>query len=833
MFTGKAGQPVAYIDDKITIEDKRHVWLGADIGLISFDPTDKSYTIYDQLNGKNIGSMQYVFVLNNRYLLVSTATQGLCVFDKQKKIFITAYKHVPGDPDGIASNNAGKIIQTKDGHIAIAIPGSGLDIISPFDNPFYKIFSMQEALAAGVTNEVNSIVSIDPETVWVVNNDNQIVSLNPKTGAIQSTPVLKKINVQTKNGIIGQLLKTSDDKVWICRNKNLMAVNLQSGLITDYSEYLKNIPQPDSSQRRNISGSISSIASPAPGKLLMTDRSSLYYIVYDNASFRINAIPSFDTLGSVSVRKIYYSSKDKKSIVLAEDGGRAVVLDNSKGQPKILVTPWMPGRINDVLDYRSKDTVLFCIEDGLFFFDMNTGAYSKIEKNTLLTNQLFSGYRLNDTYWLSTSEGLARVNANNFSTISFLPNTMAGMQPFAKNCVAAMPDNTILFGGGNGIVAIPPNIQKKTPGTLPVFISEIMVNERKYTETPDKIDKLSLPKDSNTIAIRYSVISFDEQLPQVEYRLSGIDKDWITDNTGQVRYTNLPHGEYNFEIRQAGMSEHGRQLSIIIRPGWYESWWFRIGFLLLLLAIAFVIVRQRMYNIRQRNMALKKEAELKQTQMMLEKRIAESEMAALRSQMNPHFIFNVLNSINRFILSNNGEEASKYLTGFSRLIRLVLENSNNAKVTLQKDIEALQLYIQMEMLRFTDRFDFSINISPDIDTLYTQVPPLLVQPYVENAIWHGLMHKTDPDNLVTINYSLQDDNLLKIEIQDNGVGRAAAAEYKSKSATHHKSFGMQITKDRIAIVNQVNNINVGVTIDDLYNEQGIACGTKVTLLIPV
>ncbi|MDR0791921.1 MAG: histidine kinase, partial [Chitinophagaceae bacterium] len=835
MFNGKNGQPAAYfINNKITVEDKRHVWLGADLGLILFDPTDKSYTIYNQLNGQKLGTVLHAFVLNSRYLLVSTATQGLCVFDKQKKTFIAAYRHIPGDPDGIASNNLGNIIQTKDGHIVVEVQELGLDIISSFNNPFYKIFSKQESEPAGITNTVKNILPIDPNTIWAVNYDNQIVSLNPTTGAIQPDLLLNKINAKIKNGDIGQLLKTPDGKVWICWEKNLMAVDLQLGLITDYSKYLKNIPQTGSSKRRNISGAISCIASPAPDKLLMTDKSSLYYITYGNTSFRVSAIPAFDTLGSATVIKIYYSPKNNKSIVLAEWGGRPVVIDNnSNGEPKVLMAPWLDTKANDVLDYEGKDTVVLCAEDGLFFFDMNTGNSSKIETNALLTNQIFSGNKLNDTYWLSTPDGLVQVNASNFSTGSFLPKTMAGMQSFVEGSTAAMPDGTVFFGGSNGIVAIPPGMQKKKPDSLPVLISEIMVNERKYSEMPDKIDRLSLPKDSNTLAIKYNIVSFNEQLPQLKYRLSGIDKNWVANNMGQVRYANLPFGKYNFEIKQEGMSEPGKQLSVVIRPGWYESWWFRTGALLLLLTIAFVIVRQQMNNIRQRNMTLKKEAELKQTQMMLEKRIAESEMAALRSQMNPHFIFNVLNSINRFILSNNGEDASKYLTGFSRLIRLVLENSNNSRVTLQKDIEALQLYIQMEKLRFTDRFNYSINVSPEIDTLYTQVPPLLVQPYVENAIWHGLMHKTDPENLVTITYSLEDDNLLKIEIQDNGVGRAAAAEYKSKSATQHKSFGMQITKDRIAIVNQISNINVGVTIDDLYNNQGIACGTKVTLMIPV
>ena len=207
-------------------------------------------------------------------------------------------------------------------------------------------------------------------------------------------------------------------------------------------------------------------------------------------------------------------------------------------------------------------------------------------------------------------------------------------------------------------------------------------------------------------------------------------------------------------------------------------------------------------------------------------------MTALRAQMNPHFIFNCLNSIKLYTLDNDADKASDYLTKFSRLIRLVLENSRSERVPLQNELEALQLYIELEAMRFKQKVQFSINVSPEIDQQYLRIPPLLLQPYVENAIWHGLMHKPE-GGTVTVEVSQPQDNLLHIEITDDGVGRERAAELKSKSAGKHKSFGMQVTADRIRMINQLYNIQTQARIVDLVDSEGEPCGTRVILEIPV
>ena len=215
-----------------------------------------------------------------------------------------------------------------------------------------------------------------------------------------------------------------------------------------------------------------------------------------------------------------------------------------------------------------------------------------------------------------------------------------------------------------------------------------------------------------------------------------------------------------------------------------------------------------------------------------EQKIAETEITALRSQMNPHFIFNCLNSIKLYSLENDPASASVYLTKFSKLIRLVLDNSRSERLTLDKEIETLRLYIEMEIMRFKEKVAYEMQVSPEIDQQYIEIPPLLIQPFVENAIWHGLMHK-EFGGKVSILVSLIEENMLEIQVIDNGVGREKSAEYKSKTATKHKSFGMKVTSERIDLINQIYKTNARVEIIDLYDNFKLAIGTKVSINIPV
>jgi hypothetical protein len=230
-----------------------------------------------------------------------------------------------------------------------------------------------------------------------------------------------------------------------------------------------------------------------------------------------------------------------------------------------------------------------------------------------------------------------------------------------------------------------------------------------------------------------------------------------------------------------------------------------------------------------RNLSLKRKSELQKQKLENEKKQAELQMQALRAQMNPHFIFNCLSSINRFILKNESKIASNYLTRFSRLMRMVLNNSQRSLISLDDELEMLELYLEMERLRFKNSFDYGITFLNTVDSDNIFIPPLLLQPFCENAIWHGLMNK---EGLGRLDIELSMDNsILNCVIRDNGVGREKAEELKSKTAEKEKSMGLKITTERLALLNREKGLNTFYEIEDLKDETGNATGTKVNLKI--
>lgn len=202
-------------------------------------------------------------------------------------------------------------------------------------------------------------------------------------------------------------------------------------------------------------------------------------------------------------------------------------------------------------------------------------------------------------------------------------------------------------------------------------------------------------------------------------------------------------------------------------------------------------------------------------------------LKSLRSQMNPHFIFNALNSVNSFIAQNDERTANRYLTDFSKLMRNVLNNSEQDFITLKKEIELLKLYLQLEHARFKDKFDFSINIDNKIKLDAFQIPPMLLQPYVENAVWHGLRYKKTKGHL-QINFKLKDRETVEITISDDGIGRAKSMELKTQNQKKQQSKGMGNIKKRIKILNEMYSDKVDVFIEDLKDDK---TGTQVVLTL--
>jgi hypothetical protein len=265
-----------------------------------------------------------------------------------------------------------------------------------------------------------------------------------------------------------------------------------------------------------------------------------------------------------------------------------------------------------------------------------------------------------------------------------------------------------------------------------------------------------------------------------------------------------------------------------------QQWIYSIAILVLLGLIAsYFIYRNRIKEVRLKEELAKEKAEQEKKEAQFQRSLADVSLTALRSQMNPHFIFNCLNSIKLYTTQNDTAAATEYLSKFSKLIRLVMENSRNDRITLKSELDALRLYIEMEVMRFKEKLAYTINVDNNVEADYLEIPPLLLQPYVENSIWHGLMHKEEGGS-IDIKVSMQkNESLLEISIIDNGIGRVRSAELRSKSATKHKSYGMRVTSERIALINQIYKTGANVVIHDLVDGNAELAGTEVIIQIPV
>lgn len=436
--------------------------------------------------------------------------------------------------------------------------------------------------------------------------------------------------------------------------------------------------------------------------------------------------------------------------------------------------------------------------------------------------------------WVLSQAGLIKFNPSTFAIEVYDQDD--GLQLFDEdmkvhtlNELTRLSDGTLLVGFRKGLGMVDPTQLKTNEEAPKPYITAFYVyNEAKIT--PDNLlytSGIDLNYDENFFSIEFSSINFtNPDKVKYQYKLEGVDKEWIeAGNRNYATYTNIDGGRYTFKIKAANSdgiwSEAPYEFAINVATPWWKTAWFRVLMFLFFGGIAYLIY---LYRVRQ----VRKEERMKAN---FDKKLANVEMTALRAQMNPHFIFNCLNSIDYYIVKNETQKASDYLNSFSRLIRLILQNSRSNYVNLKDELEALRLYMKMESLRFDDKFEYEIDVEGNIDLEAIEIPPMLLQPYIENAIWHGLMHKKGSGK-VRLKLCKRGENII-CYIEDNGIGREKAMEYKSKSSTKRKSMGMQITKDRINMINKLYDSNTNVEIIDLKDVEGQALGTRVELIIPI
>lgn len=408
-----------------------------------------------------------------------------------------------------------------------------------------------------------------------------------------------------------------------------------------------------------------------------------------------------------------------------------------------------------------------------------------------------------------------------------------------QNSVFNDADGTIWFGTINGLTKYnPANLVRNNNAPATAITDVKLFNTsiagtvyKRFAGDWNKITRLELPYDQNNLSFAFTGINFSNpEAVKYQWQLEGSDKSWSPPSVQKnINYSNLGPGNYRFLVKACNedgiWNAEPVSLSFHISPPFWQRWWF-IGLMILLGAgIIYSVFRWRINRIQVKA----KEAQQK---LQLEKDVLELEQKALRLQMNPHFIFNALNSIQSQIGSDNEQAARYYLAKFSRLMRQILDNSRNASITLEEEINTLENYLLIEKFCNGNRFDYTITVGDTLEKDYVQLPPMILQPFIENAIKHGLKHGDEKKGSIAVSF-VEKENVLECTVTDNGIGRAKAAELnKASKETYHKSTALLVTQERLAQLKGNRQLQT-LEIIDLYDEEGKGSGTKVIVRIPL
>jgi len=515
-------------------------------------------------------------------------------------------------------------------------------------------------------------------------------------------------------------------------------------------------------------------------------------------------------------------------------------------------------------------------DEGTFYCNANAGQTVIVRRDgslhTLPLNNLKSCHVAKDgaNIWLATTYGLANVRWNGvkydmklYDESNLLPNQYL-------YCVLPDSSGRLWMSSNNGILRFDP-LKKEvrqlgaadgvwaneffTNVWLKTASGEIWMGNRDVLNwfNPDRMKDLStmakpqitqlkvndldwkgstyigecrfleFPYAQNTLSFEFVALEYSNPAAnRIQYRLKGFDPGWLEARPGVpgfARYAKLPPGEYVFQVMAFNsdgvLNPILQELTISILPPFWQRWWFIALCIALVFLIGYGFYRYRLAQWRR--------------EFDFQQKMTNSEMKALRAQMNPHFVFNSLNSINAYILLNKYETASSYLTRFAQLMRQILDNSARETISLEDEISFLESYLQAESMRLEEKLEYEIDVDEQIDQFETEIPSMILQPFVENAVWHGIAPKKSKGK-ITIRMQSQHNELL-IRIEDDGIGRAKAAELRQVRTGSHTSKGLALTRERLTLFDQKHGTRSTVETTDLFDASGEPAGTRVDIRI--
>lgn len=817
-------------------DNKGILWLGTNNGLCSFDSEKNLFEYYKQdLKNRNSISNNIIIAVyedSEGVLWIGTTGGGLNIFDRANNEFIH-FENTPDDQNTISNNNITAIFEDRSGIIWVATDLG----VNKIDCNSYKFKHIKH-----IENDPNSLGG---NIVYCFHEDKDgnlwigtTTGLNlyeKKTGKF----TLYKNNPADSNSIssndIKAIITDSDGNAWIGTTNAGVDEFIKTGE-GDYSKI--NIKQNLQETKSLSNNTVWCLLEDTEGYIWIGTDDGLNRYDRKTHEIKIFRHNSFNPY-SISNNKINVLFEDSYEILWIgtwnglnrydRKTGKFYAYKHSTDSSSI-----SSNRVFGICEDKSKMMWIGTWGGGLNRFDRKTGTFNYYtEKDGLSNNMVYC--MLEDkagNLWCSTNNGISKFNILTETFVNYDIKDGVQSSEFNQNAAMISKSGEFFFGGMNGYNEFFPDKIIQNKYIPPIVITAFKIfNETIKDEVPDN-DTIYLNYYDNFFSFEFSSLDYSNPVKnKYAYQLENYDKDWkyCDANRRFADYTNVSPGTYKFRIKGTNSdgvwNEKGISVTIIISPPWWATWTFRIIFILTVIFLTWFFLNRRFRQIRKKH-------EIEKRVLEIEKQLFDLEQKSLRLQMNPHFIFNSLNSIQSFIVNNDSDRATLYLAKFAQLMRLILSNSREPYVPVKDELKALVYYMDIENLRFENKFDYNIHIDPDIDDDFLGIPPMIIQPYVENAIHHGIINKRGRGKISVI-LSLKDkDDAILCVVEDDGVGREKAEELKNLTGLIHKSQGMIITKERLEILNKQVKGKISVNVIDMKDEEGKAAGTKVEIIIP-
>jgi ligand-binding sensor domain-containing protein len=812
------------------VKDKfNNYWFATNTGLYK---TDEHFTNIDSFAVQRIKTtglqdkITAIAIGKSGNIYIATLQRGLIAYDINKNRFIE-YQNDAYNANSIPDNKIKSLLIDNSGTLWVGTKGSGVATYSQFKFKF-KHITQEPYKTTWLTNKYVLCFEDDKDdNIWIGTDGGGLYKFDSKNN-IFSNWRNNGSSSSLSNDIVQDLLIDSYNSIWAGTLNGICRFNPATNA---FKRYFLEPNKPSDNLKVPAYTNI---------RLFETSDKQLYALD-DHSIYKFNPIKNkfenifFDFKINNVVPRSIIEDKDSTWWIASSSGIihlniRNGILDESKLK-SLNKKYFKADQLYCLLPYDTDRLWIGSGNNGLFLFNKKTIAIEAnyTEKNGLSNNFIYG--ILNDNsgkLWMSSNRGISVFDpvVNKFRNYDI--NDGLQSNEFNAGAFYKTSENVLLFGGINGFNIIEPDKIPFNSFKPFVNITNIKSDDSIYTVFPytKQLKRLKLANNQNNLAFEFASSDYVNTPKNLfEYRLEGYEKNWTRTNRNYVSYSKLPPGNYTFYVRASNndgiWSDQPASFSFRIKPLIWQTWWFKIIAGLFIVFYGYTLVSNRI------QMARKKENEkmqLARQKTEYEKQLAEIKLKALVSQMNPHFIFNCMNSIQAMILSDQNMQASTYLTKLSRLVRSVLENSVKTFIPLQEVIDNLKLYLELESLRFDQLFNYDIRVE-NIDAYSVEMPSMLIQPYIENSIWHGLLKKEGEKNIHIRFYSKN--KFIICEIEDNGIGRVKANELNLKK--QHKSLGTMITQEMFETLHKIKDTKFQVDIIDLYDDNHQPSGTKVVI----